>query len=103
MSVTDKMDSFDTIVITHGGCQDGTASAWVVREYLRTHAPIASIKYVFASKRNLELDIAPLTLEDLRGKDLFITDYSYAASVLAKIPYSSLTWIDHHEHSDEEI
>jgi oligoribonuclease NrnB/cAMP/cGMP phosphodiesterase (DHH superfamily) len=94
-----EMNEFDTLVVCHGGCMDGTTSAWIVRKYLDGKG--GKLKYVFASKRNLDDDIAPLTREDLKGKDIFIVDYMYEYNVIKELEYKSLTIIDHHKSAKE--
>lgn len=99
----------DTIVITHGFCQDGLAAAWVAREYLKK----SNIRYVFGSKRDLTKDLAltgwkdstgkeylPLTIDDLKDKDVYILDYIYPLDTIKSIPYKTLTIIDHHETAE---
>lgn len=80
---------------------DGTASAWVIKQYLKGQG--RNIRYVFASKRNLAADIAPLTVDDLKGKDIFVVDYSYEYDTLLTIEYNTLTLIDHHVTAEVEM
>lgn len=97
------MNNFDIVIITHGWCMDGLSAAWIVRKYLQLHnIESYKIKYVFGTKRNLVTDIAPLNLADLKGKDIFITDYMYTYDELKDVECKSLTIIDHHESSIQE-
>src|SRR6266545_7190449 len=91
------MEDFDTLIILHVPCMDGTSTAWIVRHYLSKLSDSRQIRYVFANKRDLEKDIHPLTIDDLHGKDIYILDYMYPFEVIETIKYSSLTIIDHHK------
>lgn len=97
-----KMNGFNTLIITHGSCQDGTCSAWILRKYLSSKEG-CRIQYVFATKRNLLKDIHPLTLQDLKEKDIYVLDYSYQYEELKGIEYKSITLIDHHKGAQEEM
>lgn len=111
------MNSYDAIVVTHGHCQDGTSSAWVVREYLNGKAKergdtvMPNIRYVFGMNRDLDKDLAStawkdnntgtehpaLTLDDFEGKHVWILDYIYPVESIQRIKYKTLTIIDHHK------
>jgi uncharacterized protein len=115
ISDMDKMNhKYDAIVITHGGCQDGTAAAWVVRQYLNRDEQ-KNIRYVFATGRDLNKDLLStkwkdsngiiypaLTLDDFRDTDVYILDYMYPIDQIKRIPYKTLTVIDHH-HGNKEV
>ena len=116
------MNSYDAIVVTHGVCTDGSAAAWVVREYLTRQFKeqgidtLPNIRYVFGMKRDLEKDLSStawkdslgidhpaLTIDDLEGKDIWILDYMYKIEEIKRIKYRTLTIIDHHSSNKEVI
>lgn len=115
-TIQKEMNSYNTVIICHGGCMDGTASAWIVREMLRSKGH-DNTRYIFGMKRDLDKDLASsgwkdfvngieyptISISDLQDKDVFILDYMYPIESIKRIPYKTLTIIDHHRSNKDII
>lgn len=88
------------IVIYHGNCNDGFASAFAVWSYFNIAKPVdepRQIEYVAAS-----FDKKP---PSVIGKNVLICDFSYKKPVLERmiIEAKSLMIIDHHKTAQEDL
>lgn len=81
--------SDNPVVITHGGCPDGTAAAYVLLQKY----PQAYVHYAFVRNFNEDKNM-PM----LHNKDLIIVDYSYPADIIEMLSKicKSITIYDHH-------
>lgn len=79
--------------ITHMSCPDGLFASFVVRE------KYPGVKVVFCNYNS------PVPWEDIDGKDVIITDFSFKRSVLEEIKTraKSLVVIDHHKTAQEDL
>lgn len=85
------MADYDTVVIYHGGCPDGIASAWAFSKSDR----YGRIIYYAASERIIRKDSH---FPYIVGKTVFIVDFSYSEEELTNMrKYAkSVTVLDHH-------
>jgi nanoRNase/pAp phosphatase (c-di-AMP/oligoRNAs hydrolase) len=83
---------YDTVVIYHAQCPDGTTSAWAFTQSDK----FGVIKFHATSERDFSKDFY---LPSLEGKHVYIVDYSYPPSILEIIKSiaASLKVIDHHK------
>lgn len=91
-----KTTKIQTVIITHGGCPDGTAAAYVAKLAF----PDAIIHY--ATVRNFDEDN---NMPDLIDKNVIIVDYSYDKQTIWKLfsLCKKLTIYDHHESTGAEL
>jgi oligoribonuclease NrnB/cAMP/cGMP phosphodiesterase (DHH superfamily) len=84
-----------TLVIFHGGCADGTGAA-VAAYYAFGEA---------AEYRPSSYSDPPPPVEDIRGRDVFILDFSFSRPAIEEIARSarSLLVIDHHKTAAERL
>lgn len=85
----------DTVVISHAGCWDGAAAAWVANRKFGYTA-----EYLFHAYGKP----AP-ELERLAGKDVYILDFSFPRDVLVEIEKvaKSLLVLDHHATAEKDL
>lgn len=85
------MEEYDSVIITHGGCADGTTSA-----HLFSMFPLGNVKVYHSYEREFEKN---KNMPSLVGKKVFIVDYSFPIPVLLNIAKvaSHLYIYDHHE------
>lgn len=76
-----KPQDYNTVVITHGGCLDGTACTTMFLKYSKVQHQI-KIYFHFAYERDFAKDTR---MPCISGKKVFIVDYSYPVEVLHKI------------------
>jgi oligoribonuclease NrnB/cAMP/cGMP phosphodiesterase (DHH superfamily) len=86
--MTDK----NTLVLYHGQCGDGFASAWVAHRYLGDSATYLAVHYG---------EPPP----DVTGKTCYILDFSWPRAVLLDMAKkaSRLVTLDHHKSSAEDL
>lgn len=79
------------LCIYHGNCADGFTSAWVVRRAL------GDIEFHAGVYQNPPPDV--------KGKDVFLVDFSYKRNVLEQIrdEAKSVTILDHHKSAQEDL
>ncbi len=77
------------VVIYHGDCPDGTASAWCV------HKKYPNAYFHGTNERKFYMD---KERPDITNRDVFILDYSYDSNTIDTMCYEakSITIIDHH-------
>lgn len=82
------------IVFYHGGCTDGFCSAWIANQVLGHTADYIPISY------SQELDI-----ERLRGKEVYVLDFSFKKDVVQKLleVANKTIILDHHKTALEEL
>lgn len=92
---------YKTVVIYHGGCPDGLAAAWVFTN-LTAEAGFGPIYYHYTSERDFDKDNR---MPDLRGKQVYIVDYSYPRAILQRISgiARGVVVLDHHETAQKEL
>lgn len=82
-----------TLVIFHGFCDDGTASAWAVRQAI--------------GAENIELypGVYQKPPPDVTGRDVVMVDFSYKRPVIDEIisKCKSLLILDHHKTAAEDL
>lgn len=91
------MDDYDSVVITHGGCADGTAAAHM----FSLHAT-GKVRIYYSFNRQFDRNVG---MPDLAGKNVFITDYSFPAETLlqiARVAKKLYLW-DHHESAARDL
>ena len=83
----------ETVVIYHGNCTDGFCSAYLAR------MAIPDAAFFPAQYNNLE------NIPDVRGKQVFILDFSYPKKVLLLMQElaNSLVVLDHHKTAQEDL
>jgi oligoribonuclease NrnB/cAMP/cGMP phosphodiesterase (DHH superfamily) len=98
---------YKTVVIYHGGCPDGLASAFAflnVYRAKRTNIPIVPKSTYFypCFERALAKDAS---MPDLNNKDVYIVDYSYSPDELITIRNiaNTVTIFDHHETAQKDL
>jgi oligoribonuclease NrnB/cAMP/cGMP phosphodiesterase (DHH superfamily) len=91
------MEQYDTVIISHGGCNDGLASSWCFYHFNnRKESSLQSkIRFHFTKERDFSKDTR---MPDLTNKHVIILDYSYSSAVIKKISAiaKSFILIDHH-------
>lgn len=96
-----KPKDYNTVVITHGGCADGTACTAMFLRFSKVWSQM-KVYFHFAYERDFVKD---LRMPSLAGKTVFIADYSYPVEVLHKIASVAETlylW-DHHETAMKDL
>lgn len=93
---------YDTLVITHAGCPDGTACAAIFTRFSKVLPILSKMRIYYASERDYFKD---KNMPSVEGKNVFIADYSYPCDTLHKIASvaKSLYLWDHHETAMKEI
>jgi hypothetical protein len=92
------MDSdYDAVVITHGGCADGTAAAHMFELF-----PIPNIRVYYSYNRDFSKN---RDMPSLAGKSVYICDYSFPIETLLEIARtaSHLYLWDHHETAMKDL
>lgn len=94
------MQEYDSIVITHGGCADGIAAAHMFE--LFRGEKLGRVKLYYSYSRDFTKN---RDMPRLRGKKVFITDYSFPLDVLRAIAReaSELYIWDHHETAFKDL
>lgn len=84
----------NTLCIYHGNCADGFTSAWVVRRALGADTEFYPGIYG-----------QPPPLENIRGKDVILVDYSYKRPIMEQIitEANSVLILDHHKTAEEDL
>jgi len=98
---------YNTVIISHAGCADGVAAAWVFADAIMRmdknpkcvfawEKLVAPIYIHFTSERIFTND---KYMPELMGKNVFIVDYSYPVDILKEIAAkcAKLHIWDHHE------
>lgn len=100
MEAANISQDYDSVVITHGGCADGIAAAHMFELFRSEKLGYTKLYYSynrdFAKNRDMP---------DLKGKKVFITDYSFPLDVLRAIAReaSELYIWDHHETAFNDL
>lgn len=76
------------LVIYHGGCDDGFTAAWAARKVLPD-----------AEFRPYTYEMAPPPVEDVRGRDVYVLDFSFTEAALNQIAdlATKVVVLDHHK------
>lgn len=86
--------SMDTpiILITHGNCQDGVASAWMAKRFFKDRG----VEVIYAQYEKRSFAWANW---DFTGRDVFFIDYSTTRDEICRIAKDAKTVVilDHHE------
>lgn len=85
-------------VIYHGTCQDGLASAWVIREYYRKKVVGGRPCYFHAGRYGEDPP-------NVAGKDVIMVDITYKRPVMVEMAKSakSIMVIDHHKTAKGDL
>lgn len=80
------------LVISHSGCRDGFAAAWVASKKLPPDT-----EFVFTGYGE--------EVPEVKGKDVYILDFSYPRTTLErmKAEAASLLVLDHHKSAEEDL
>lgn len=83
----------DSLVIYHGGCRDGWASAWVLHKVMPD-----AVYYAGHYGQPPPFDL-------ISGKDVYIVDFSYKRAALIDVAQRarSLVVLDHHKTAMDEL
>lgn len=91
------MEQYDTVIISHGGCNDGLGSAWCFHHFNNLKEPHnqSNIYYHFTKERDFNRDSR---MPDLTSKHVIILDYGYNRATIDSISAiaKSFKLIDHH-------
>lgn len=87
-------EQYDTVIIAHSSCPDGTASAWFL---LRIH-PTAYVHFVH--ERDFNKDTK---MPQLADRHIILADWCYPINILRRLSavVSKLTIYDHHDTARE--
>jgi hypothetical protein len=87
-------ENYDTVIIAHASCPDGTASAWFL---LRIY-PTAYVHFV--QERDFNKDTR---MPQLAGRHVILADWCYPVNILRRLSVivSKLTIYDHHDTARE--
>ena len=91
------------LIIYHGHCYDGFSAAWVAQKYFNEHEELLE-QDAGGAIRGVDFHAAAYETEppDVKGKDVFILDFSYPRKTLIKINLEakSLLVLDHHMRAE---
>jgi hypothetical protein len=98
-------DDYQSVVITHGGCADGVASAHMFELFSPQSAVsphIGAVRIYHSYNRDFSKN---RDIPSLKGKKVFITDYSFPIATLINIAREAthLYLWDHHETSFKDL
>lgn len=82
------------LCIYHANCADGFSAAWVVWKYMKQTE----------DKCDFHPGIYGKQIPDVKGKDIFVVDFSYSAEKMFELTkHNSVTVLDHHKTAIENL
>lgn len=90
------------IAFVHSADYDGMASAALLKKYFNGDIEIHPINY---GDKEFHSDTAFLDAFDVKGRDVFVCDFSFKPNLFKKIIDLSnqTTWLDHHASAVEDV
>lgn len=87
------------VIISHVSCWDGTAAAWVAERYCQEHQ--LEFKTYYAQYN----EPSPIEMDDIKGKDVYILDFSFSADYLNELASvaNKVVVLDHHKSAKANL
>jgi oligoribonuclease NrnB/cAMP/cGMP phosphodiesterase (DHH superfamily) len=94
-----KIETHDVLVIFHSNCMDGFTSAWVAKRYFDRANTSKPIKVSFIP------GVYSNPPPDVKGKTVYILDFSYTREVMEQIvrDASKVIILDHHQTAIDRL